>query len=105
MCQAEHHPTEPEIWTTDDLALAAFLVMQDHDIIKMEWKPPGDCYFVFLLDDDAAVMNDVVDFTGGLARVDPKEFILVYNRVKSAMLNDRPRDMDPRRPRSRKVRP
>lgn len=76
---------EPEIWTTDDLAFATFLTLQGHDIQEMEWSD-GTCEFKFLIEDN--FMNDVIDYTGGLARVDPKEFMTSFNRTKRRILND-----------------
>lgn len=88
-----------EQWTTDDLALATFLSLNKHAIEEMEWRPPGDCFFVFQRNPD--LMIHVINYTGNDARVDPKEFITEYGRVKKAMLEDRPKEMDPRRRRVR----
>jgi hypothetical protein len=82
-----------EKWITDDLALATFLHME-HEIMGLEWREPSDCFFIFELTDD--LMDDAATFSGGLASVDPREFMRIYGALKRKMTASRPREMDPR---------
>jgi hypothetical protein len=82
-------------WRTNDLGIAAYLTLCDHEIIDMQWRPPGNCFFVF--ERTPELMVDVINYTGNIAQVNPKEFLDEYGRVKREMINSRPSEMDPRR--------
>lgn len=75
---------EPEIWTTDDLGIATFLVMQGHEVATV-WSG-AKCMFEFVIEGE--LMNEIVDYTGGMASVDPKEFHANVNQRRREMLND-----------------
>jgi len=79
--------TTKEEWKTDNLGLAAFLVHVDHEILRREWQGV-ECWFIFQHTDELS--DDVADFTGSAAEVDPERFLRTYNAVKREMLNERP---------------
>lgn len=87
-------------WDTDDLALATFLFMK-YELVKLDWREPSDCYFVFEATDE--LFNDAAEYSGGWATVNPREYMRVYGTLKRRMTQSRPPEMDPRRTRRNHV--
>lgn len=78
-------------WSTSNLALVTYLVLQDHDILRNEWQEiyPGRKSCVWLFEESDELADDVADFEGGVATVDPKTFNYVYGKLKRDMLASR----------------
>ena len=77
-------------WSTTNLALVAYLVIQEHDILRTEWVDTfgrNSCSWVF--PESADLADDVADFEGGNALVDPKVFNYVFGKLKREMMSDR----------------
>lgn len=78
-------------WSTSNLALAAFLLIQDHDYVRTDWQDSlgrMSCSWVFRPTTELA--DDVSDFEGGNARVDPKRFNYIFGRMKRDMMEELP---------------
>lgn len=77
-------------WSTTNLALVTYLVMQDHEVLRTEWIDTygrDSCAWVF--PESAELADDVADFEGSNALVDPKTFNYVFGRIKKDMMADR----------------
>lgn len=81
-------------WNTDDMSLAAFLVLEDQKCIEMKWDM-GSCYFVFEECDD--LLDLVQDFVSDEATVSPRRYNMTFAALKKEMFNNRPTDRSRRR--------
>jgi hypothetical protein len=80
---------------TRDMAMAAYLVLNDHEPLRCE-QIEGDSFAVMVFDmDDEELMDRVDVYHAGEARVEPKHFqqkvTLVRERLKEAAGRSRAR--------------
>lgn len=78
-------------WRTYELALATFLCLKEHSLKRIEWEAEGDtfsCFFYF--DDTDSLHDDVEDYLGGEALVDPSKFTRQFANLKRRMFACRP---------------
>ncbi len=75
-------------WSTDDLALAAFLVLECEDwLLRYDWDH-GSCFVVFKRSE--LLLDCVTEYVSKDARVEPIQYNLVFARVRNTMRDSRP---------------
>lgn len=77
-------------WRTTDTSLATYLIIQGSEVLRFEWEKTFrmECYFVFKETDD--LLDDVADYIGGAAQVEPRRFNLTYAQLKKQMFASKP---------------
>lgn len=77
-------------WRTTDTSLATYLMIQGAEVKRFEWEKTfrWECYFVFTETDD--LLDDVADYVGGAAQVEPRRFNLTYAQLKKRMFASKP---------------
>lgn len=73
-------------WRTGDTALAAFLVLNDHECLRMEWEGES-CFFTFIENDD--LLDRVVEFMGDEALVNPRAYNMTLSSIRKQMFRIR----------------
>lgn len=70
------------------MALAAFLQLEGHEVVRMRWEI-GSCYFVFKETDD--LLDLVQDFVSDDAQVSPRRYNMTFAALKKRMFQSRPK--------------
>lgn len=83
---------EEEYFSTDEMALATYLIMCGETFVDVEWEetyhPRGSretCFFLF--DRSSALESHIKDFNTGDARVDPRLFNATFGKMKRRMMD------------------
>lgn len=75
----EPDPNKVETWPTPNLALAAWLVFSDHEIVDVEIHNGQQAYWFFV--STAQLKEDVMLYSSGDALVEPHEY---YGCIQAA---------------------
>lgn len=78
---------EPDEFDTTDMILAGFLLAQGHEPRVVGWID-GQCHWSFTR--TASLADDVADFAGGTASVEPVEMHVSTNTARAAMFDSKP---------------
>lgn len=78
---------EGNSWRTDDMALAAYLMIEFEETPGLHWEM-GTCFFAFDNGDEDDVFLDAVrDFVSGKASVEPRKYNMAFAKLKKAAFN------------------
>ena len=75
-----------EGWRTDDMALAAYLMIEFDETPKLQWEMET-CYFEFDNGDDDVFLDAVRDFLSGKGTVEPRTYNMAFGKLKKAVFN------------------
>jgi hypothetical protein len=76
---------EEDQWRTDDMALAAFLLVEFGEDPFLVWEM-SSCYFVFKEPDDV-FLEAVQDFFSGKATIEPRKYNMAFAKLKKAVFS------------------
>ena len=74
---------EEQRWRTDDMSLAAFLAIK-FPVLSVEWHG-NSCYWFF--EDSDELADEVSDYAGDIAKVNPREHSSMVGRLKREMFS------------------
>lgn len=78
---------DTDTYRTNDMALVTFLRMQGHSVQEVRWEDQT-CYWFFMI--IGTLTTDLDAYTGGTARVEPKEYNRVFGRTKREFYDSQP---------------
>ena len=81
-------PAVSERYSTDNMALAAYLCYLDHELLGLEWEQEVACYFNFK--DGPDLRTAIADFWGDEATVNPQRYNNVFSRLKKRVFEEHP---------------
>lgn len=76
--------TEDRNWKTDDMALAAYLMVELKNDPTLQWEMES-CYFEFGETDD--LLDAVQDFVSGESLIEPRMYNMAFAKLKKAVFN------------------
>ena len=73
-----------ETWRTDDMALAAYLMIELKAEPNLQWEMES-CFFEFDESDD--LLDAVQDFVSGDSRIEPRTYNMAFAKLKKAVFS------------------